>query len=105
MGHGAADWPWGPVSVLALPRHPLVSHQSGERAKELGKQSEESGRGLYDIIGFSSGFPAVETPWSHRCWLEFKINWVSILFHMLRECLSIRLVRTGEGGQRTYPSF
>lgn len=82
-----------------------MSHPSGQRAKELAKQSDESGRGLCDTIGFSSGFPAVETPWSHRCWLEFKINWVSILFHMLRECLSIRLVRTGEGGPRTYPSF
>ena len=83
---------------MALPRRPLVSHQSVEIAKELGQQSEESGRGLYDIIGFSSGFPAVETPWSHRCWLEFKINWVSILFHMLRESLNIRPVRMAEAG-------
>lgn len=45
---------------------------------------------------FPSGSPTVEAPWSQRCWLEFKINWVSILFHMQREGLNIRLLRAGE---------
>lgn len=90
----AADWPSG--WWLGWPgQHRPVCHQSVEIAQELLRPFHEPAKGLYDIIGFSSGFPAVETPWSRRHWLEFKINWVSILFHMLRECLNVRLLRGG----------
>lgn len=82
---GLANTTLGPIS------------QWREIAQELRRPSHEPAKGPYDIIGFSSGFPAVETPWSRRHWLEFKINWVSILFHMLRECLNVRLLRGGSG--------
>lgn len=72
-----------------------ASHQSAGTAEELGQQSAEPAWGPCGVIGFASGFPTVETPWSRRCWLEFRINWVSTLFHMLRECLAVRLLRTG----------
>lgn len=86
---GAGDWD-GLANTALCP----IS-QWREIAQELRRPSHEPAKGPYDIIGFSSGFPAVETPWSRRHWLEFKINWVSILFHMLRECLNVRLLRGG----------
>lgn len=98
----AVGWQWGWEWGSPAKAHPApLSCQSvpWHRAKQPGKQSDEFGKGLYDIIGFSRGFPAVETPWRRRCWLEFKINWVSILFYMHRECLNIRRLRVGGGGR------
>lgn len=88
---GAGDWD-GPANTALCP----IS-QWRELAQELRRPSHEPAKGPYDIIGFSSGFPAVETPWSRRRWLGFKINWVSILLHMLRECLNVRPLRGGSG--------
>ena len=71
-----------------MPGHLPGSPQSVDTAQELRPATDEFGKGLHDIIGFPCGFPAVETPWRQRCWPGFKINWVSILFYMQRECLN-----------------
>lgn len=89
-GAGCRRGTWGLLSGMASPSPP-GAHPSVEITKGPGKQSGESAKGSYDIIGS----PAVETPWSRRGWLELKTNWVSIFFPVPRERLNVRLLGMG----------
>lgn len=89
--------PVGPGKEGSVAKPSALSvHPSLYETTRSSTQSDECGKGMTRVSCVAP--PPCGTPWRQRCWLGFKINWVSIFFPVPGECLSIQPLGVGSCG-------